>query len=53
MWHVRGERKNAHIIFVGEPEERIPFVKDRRRCDDNIKINHTGKKWGKWTGLTF
>lgn len=47
-----GERKNAYVIFVGEYEERIPFVKDTRKWEDNIKINHTRKKWGKWTGLT-
>jgi hypothetical protein len=27
MWHVPGERKNAYLVFVGEPEERIPLQK--------------------------
>ena len=51
MWQIRGG--NVYIVFVGEPEEIIQFGKDRRRWRDNIKINHTGKKWGKWTGLTL
>jgi len=36
-----GGKKNAYIVFVAEPEERIPIVKVRRRWEDNIKINHT------------
>ena len=39
-----GGEKNVYIVFVAEPEERIQFGKDRHRWEDNIKINHTGKK---------
>jgi hypothetical protein len=35
-----GEKRNAHRIFVGKPEEKIPLGRPRRRWVDNIKMDH-------------
>jgi hypothetical protein len=34
-----GEKKNAYRILVGNPEERRPLGRPRRRWVDNIKMD--------------
>jgi hypothetical protein len=34
-----GENSNAYRIMVGNPEERRPLGRPRRRCVDNIKTD--------------
>jgi hypothetical protein len=34
-----GEKRNAYRILVGKPEGKRPFVRPRRRWEDNIRIN--------------
>jgi hypothetical protein len=29
---------NAYKILVGKPEEKVPFVRPRRRWENNIKV---------------
>jgi hypothetical protein len=36
-----GEMRNAHKIFVGKPEGKIPLGKHRRRWKNNIKTDLT------------
>jgi hypothetical protein len=31
--------RNAHKIFVGEPEGKRPLGRSRRRWEDNIKMD--------------
>jgi hypothetical protein len=40
-WHVawRGEKRNAHRILVGKPEEETPLGRPRRNWVYNIKID--------------
>jgi hypothetical protein len=37
MWEV----SNAYKILIGKPEGKIPLVRPRRRCEDNIKMDLT------------
>jgi hypothetical protein len=34
-----GERRGVYRVLLGEPEEKRPLGRPRRRCDDNIKID--------------
>jgi hypothetical protein len=34
---IRGEKRNAYRIMVGNPEGKIPLGRPRRRWVDNIK----------------
>lgn len=34
-----GERRNAHTIFVGKPEERKPMGKHGLKLENNIKMD--------------
>jgi hypothetical protein len=34
-----GEKRDAYMILVGKPEEKIPLGKPRRRWVDNIKMD--------------
>jgi hypothetical protein len=34
-----GEMRNAHKMFVREPEKKISLSSSRQRWEDNIKIN--------------
>jgi hypothetical protein len=34
-----GEMRNAYKILVGKPEEKRPFGRPRRRCEDNIRMD--------------
>jgi hypothetical protein len=45
-----GEKRNAYRILVGEPEEKWPLGRPRRRWVDNIKmdlggIGRSGMDW--------
>jgi len=33
-----GEMRNAYKILIGQPEEKSPLGRPRRRCEDNIRI---------------
>jgi predicted small integral membrane protein len=33
-----GEKRNVYILLVGEPEEKRPLGRPRRRWMDNIKM---------------
>jgi len=33
-----GERQVSYTVFAGKPERRIPLGRNRRRWEDNIKI---------------
>jgi hypothetical protein len=35
----QGEKRNAYGIFVGNPEEKRPLGRPRRRQEDNIKMD--------------
>jgi hypothetical protein len=41
-----GEKRNAHRLLVGKPEEKTPLGRPRRRCVDNIKMNLLETDWG-------
>ena len=45
-----GERRSAHRVLMGKPEERRQLVRPRRRWEDNIKMNLRQVGWGAWTG---
>jgi hypothetical protein len=34
-----GEKRNAYRILVRKPERKIPLIRPRRRCMDNIKMD--------------
>ena len=34
-----GERTGVYRVLMGKLEGRRPFVRPRRRCEDNIKID--------------
>jgi hypothetical protein len=34
-----GEKRNAYILLVGKPEEKISLGRQRRRWVDNIKMD--------------
>jgi hypothetical protein len=36
--NMHGEKRNAHRILVGKPEEKRPLGRLRRRWEDNIKM---------------
>jgi hypothetical protein len=40
-----GEKRNAHRIFVGKPEGKIPLGRPRRRWVDNIKMDFRDIEW--------
>jgi hypothetical protein len=40
-----GEKRNAYRIFVGNPEERRPLGRPRRRIVDTIKMDHRERGW--------
>jgi hypothetical protein len=33
------ERRGVHRVLVGKPEGKRPFVRPKRRWEDNIKID--------------
>jgi hypothetical protein len=40
-----GEKRNAYRISVGEPVEKRPLERPRRRWVDNIKMNLREIEW--------
>jgi hypothetical protein len=40
------EKRNAYRILTGKPEGKIPLVKPRRRCVDNIKMGLREVEYG-------
>jgi hypothetical protein len=40
-----GETRNAYRILVGKPEGKRPLGRPRRRCVDNIKMDHREIEW--------
>ena len=51
MWHVWRER--LHKVLVGKPEGKRPLGRQRRRWEDNIKMNlqEVGRDCGDWVEL--
>jgi hypothetical protein len=49
-----GQTINAHNILVGEPEEKRPLGRPRRRWEDNIRMDLREIEWEgvDWTHLT-
>jgi hypothetical protein len=48
-----GEKRNAYILLVGEPERKRPLGRPRRRWVYNIKMDLVEEGWGgvDWIGL--
>jgi hypothetical protein len=48
-----GEKRNAYILFVGNPEGKRPLGRPRRRWVDNIRMDLGEVGWGDvdWNGL--
>jgi hypothetical protein len=42
-----GEKRNAYRILVGNPEEKRPLERPRRRWVDNIKMYLRETGWGR------
>jgi hypothetical protein len=40
-----GESRGAYRVLVGKPEARRPFVRPRRRWEDNTKIDLIDVGW--------
>jgi hypothetical protein len=34
-----GERRDVYRVLMGKPERKRPFVRPRRRWEDNIKMD--------------
>jgi hypothetical protein len=41
-----GERRGINRGLVGKPEGKRPLGRPRRRCEDNIKMDHEVVVWG-------
>jgi hypothetical protein len=39
------EKRNAYRTLVGKPEGKRPLGRPRRRCVDNIKMDHSEISW--------
>jgi hypothetical protein len=48
-----GEKRNAYRILVGNPEEKRPLGRPRRRWVDNIKMDLRGIGGMVWIGLIW
>jgi hypothetical protein len=46
-----GERRDAYRMLVEISEGRRPLGRQRRRWEDNIRIDLQEVGWGAWTGL--
>jgi hypothetical protein len=48
-----GEKMNAYRLLVGKPEGKRPLGRQRRRLEDNIKLELGEVGWGgvDWIGL--
>jgi hypothetical protein len=49
-----GKKGNAYRILVGNPEGKRPLGRPKRRCEDNIRMDHRETGWGgmDWIDLT-
>ena len=47
------EGRGVHMVLVGKPEEKRPLGRQRRRWEDNIKMDlqETGRGCGDWMEL--
>jgi hypothetical protein len=54
MWHKWGQKRNVYKLLVGKPEGKRPLGRSRRRCLDNIKMDHVqiGLSVVDWIRLT-
>jgi hypothetical protein len=41
-----GEKRNAYMILVGNPEGKRPLGRPRRRWEDTIKMDLREIEWG-------
>jgi hypothetical protein len=50
---MKGEKRNAYRLLVGNPEENRPLGRPRRRWVDNIRMDLVEVGWGDvdWVGL--
>jgi hypothetical protein len=48
-----GEKRNAHMTFVGRPERKRPLGRPRHRCENNTKVDLREIGWGVWTGFIW
>ncbi len=52
VWHVARmeEGRGVHKVLVGKPEGKRPWVRTRRRWEDNIKMDfeEVGRGCGDW-----
>jgi hypothetical protein len=39
------EKEKTYMVLVGEPEEKIPLSRPRRRWENNIKMDPTEIRW--------
>jgi hypothetical protein len=48
-----GEKRNANMLLVGNPEEKRPLGRPRHRRLDNIRMDLVEVGWGDedWIGL--
>jgi hypothetical protein len=48
------DMRNAYRLLVGKPEGKRPLGRPRRRCVDNIRMDHGEMGWGDvdWISLT-
>jgi hypothetical protein len=46
-----GEKRNAYTVLVGNPEEKRPLGRPRRRWMDNIKMDLRERERKGWYGL--
>jgi hypothetical protein len=48
-----GERKGMYRVFVGKPEGKRPLGRQRRRWEDNIKMDLQEVRCGEWSGSSW
>ena len=48
-----GERRGVYRVLVGNPEEKRPLGRSRRRWEDNIKMDVQKLGCGTWTGSSW
>jgi hypothetical protein len=47
------ERRVAYRVMMGKPEGRIPLGRQRRRFEDNLKMDLQKVVWWAWNGLIW